>query len=71
MSAANPYARSAVLAGATVRRLRREGRSLDEAKRLVVQVVNSEEAEMTRLQRPFDEAGVAERLKRLAAGAEE
>jgi len=67
MSAANPYYRSAVLAGATVRRLQREGCSLDEAKRLVVQVINSEETEMIRLRREFDEAGVAERLKRLAA----
>jgi hypothetical protein len=65
MNQSNPYLRSTLLANQTVERLRVEGVSLDEAKRLVVQVINLEEAEMTRLRRPYDEAGMAERLKRL------
>jgi hypothetical protein len=65
MSDANPYSRATILAGATVKRLQREGCSLKEAKRLVVAVINSEEAEMNRQRRPFDAAGTAERLNRL------
>jgi len=61
----NPFSRSTILAGQTVRRLNRNGVSLDEAKRLVAQVINSEEAEMNQLRRGFDEAGMAERLNRL------
>jgi hypothetical protein len=61
----NQFSRSTILAGQTMRRLRRDGVPPDEAKRLVLQVINSEEAEMNKLRRPFDEAGMAVRLNRL------
>ena len=65
MNRANPFSRSTILAGQTVRRLIRDGVSLDEAKRLVVGVINSEEAETNRQRRPFDEARTVERLNQL------
>ena len=48
MNQSNPYLRSTLLAKQTADRLRREGCSAVEAKRLVVQVINSEEVEMNR-----------------------
>jgi hypothetical protein len=63
----NPYTRASILAGATVKRLQREGVSAEDAKRLVVHVINSEEADMTRQRRQFDEVRITERLKRLPA----
>jgi len=68
MNQPNQFSRSTILAGQTVRRLCREGVSLDEAKRLVVQVINLEEAKMNRQRRAFDETGMVERLNRLKAG---
>jgi hypothetical protein len=65
MIRSNPFLRATILAGQTVQRLRREGVALEHAKQWVAQVINSEEAEMNRLRRPFDEARMAERLKRL------
>jgi hypothetical protein len=67
MIESNPYTRATILAGATFKRLQREGCSSDDAKRLVLHVINSEEAEMNKLRRPFDEARITERLKRLPA----
>jgi len=65
VNSSNPFSRSSILAGQTVKRLCREGASLEHAKQLVVQVVNSEEAEVTQLRRPFDEVRMAERLNGL------
>jgi len=65
MNQSNPYLRSTLLAKQTADRLRRDGCSNDEAKRLVLQTINSEQAEMNRLRRPFDEARMAERLNGL------
>jgi len=67
MNQSNQFVRSSILAVQTVRRLCRDGVSLDEAKRMVMQVINSEEAEMSRQRRLFDEARMAERLNRLPA----
>jgi len=67
MNQSNQFVRSSILAVQTVRRLCRDGVSLDEAKRMVMQVINSEEAEMSRQRRSFDEARMAERLNRLPA----
>jgi len=61
----NPYLRSTLLAKQTVDRLRREGCSVDEAKRLVGQVVKLAEGEMNRQRGAFDEVGLAGQLKRL------
>jgi hypothetical protein len=63
----NQFARATILVGRTVRRLLGEGCPAEEAKRLVAQVIDSEEIEMPRQRRPFDEAGMTERLKRLPA----
>jgi hypothetical protein len=65
MNPSNPFLRATILSGKTVQRLRQQGISLDDAKKWVVQVINSEEAEMHRQRRAFDEAQMAERLKRL------
>jgi len=67
MNQSNQFVRSSILAVQTMRRLQREGCSIDEAKRMVMQVINSEEAEMSRQRRSFDEARMAERLNRLPA----
>lgn len=61
----NQFARASILAGQTVRRLQRMGHSSEEAKRLVVMVINEEESSMLKGRRTFDEAGIAERLRRL------
>ena len=68
MNNPNQYFRATILANATVKRLQREGCPDDEAKRLVVQVINSEEAEMNRQRRAFDEGRMAEQLNQLQAG---
>ena len=69
MIASNPFLRSSILAGQTVKRLCREGASQEHAKRLVVQVINSEEIHSQR--QPFDEARMAERLNGLKAAERE
>jgi len=66
MNPSAPFRHASILAGQTVKRLRREGASLEHAKQLVVEVINSEEIHSQR--RAFDEARMAERLNRLKAG---
>ncbi len=65
MNLANEFARATVLAGQTVKRLEREGISADEARRLVVGVINAEEAAVTKGRRPFDEVRLVKQLRRL------
>jgi hypothetical protein len=63
--ASNPFLRSSILAGQTVKRLCREGASSEHAKRLVAQVINSEEAAIYSQHGAFDEVRMAERLNGL------
>jgi hypothetical protein len=65
MDAPNQFARATAIAGQTVRRLEREGLSIDEAKRLVTAVINEEELVIRKGGRAFDEKGMIERLRRL------
>jgi hypothetical protein len=67
MNQFNQFSRSTILAAQTVRRLLREGCPAEESERLVAQVINLEEVEMLKRRRPFEEAGMTERLKRLPA----
>jgi hypothetical protein len=65
MDAPNQFARATVMAGKTVRRLEREGLTVDEAKRLVAAVINEEELVIRKGGRAFDEGGFVERLRKL------
>lgn len=65
LNESNPYARATILAGQTVRRLRRAGHSSEEAKRLVATIINAEESAMLKGRRVFDEARIVDRLNRL------
>ena len=61
----NQYRRATVLAAETVERLQREGHSADEAKRMVVEVINAEEFAVMKGRHSFDETRFIERLHRL------
>jgi hypothetical protein len=65
VDAPNQFARATVFAGQTVRRLEREGLTVDEAKRLVAAVINEEELVVRSGERAFDEEGFVKRLRRL------
>ncbi len=65
MDAPNQFTRATVSAGQTVRRLEREGLSVDEAKRLVAGMINEEESKVMKGERAFDEKGFIERLRQL------
>ena len=62
------YTRAASLAGQTVARLRREGHSADEAKRLVTAVINAEEFAVMKGRHLFDETRFIARLEELPDG---
>ena len=62
---ANGYYRATVLANQTVKRLQREGFPTDEAKRLVLAVINTEESLIMKHRQSFNEERVTERLKQL------
>jgi hypothetical protein len=62
---ANEYYRATVLASQTVKRLQREGVPTDEAKRLVVAVINADESLILKHRQAFNEARLTERLKQL------
>ena len=57
--------RATVLARDTVDRLRQEGHSADEAKRMVAAVINAEEFAVMKGRHTFDEARFIERLRQL------
>ncbi|HLX71026.1 MAG TPA: hypothetical protein VKV04_15475 [Verrucomicrobiae bacterium] len=65
MDASNQFTQATIVAGQTVRRLEREGLSVDEAKRLVAGMINEEESKVMKGERAFDEKGFIERLRRL------
>ena len=65
MFSPNQYTRASAFAGQTVRRLERGGISAEEARRLVVAVINEEEIEIRKGERAFDEKGMIERLRQL------
>jgi len=61
----NEYSRATILARQTVDRLRREGHSSDEAKRMVAAVINAEEFAAMKGRHTFDRARFIERLHQL------
>jgi len=61
----NQYRRATIVAGETVKRLQREGHSAEEAKRMVVAVVNAEEFAVMNGRHSFDETRCIERLHQL------
>ena len=65
MDESNQYFRSSLLARETVARLQREGYSADDARRLVVAVINAEEFAVMKGRHAFDEGRFAERLRQL------
>jgi hypothetical protein len=65
MDESNEYFRATLLARETVKRLRREGHSADEAGRLVAAVINAEEFALMKVRHPFDLARFSERLRQL------
>jgi len=65
MDDSNQYSRATLLARETVERLRREGQSPDEARRLVAAVINAEEFAIMKGRHSFDEARFSERLRQL------
>ena len=62
MKEPNQYLRATLLARETVGRLERTGYSRDEAKRLVIAVINAEDAAVLK-GRAFDEVQFGERLR--------
>jgi hypothetical protein len=65
MDDSNQYFRATLLARETAERLRQEGHSADEAKRLVAEVVSAEEFAVMRGRHSFDEVRFSERLRQL------
>jgi hypothetical protein len=65
MDDSSQYSRATFLARETVGRLRREGHSTDEAKRMVAAVINAEEFAVMKGRHTFDEARFIERLRQL------
>jgi hypothetical protein len=61
----NQYFRATVLARETVERLRREGHSAEDAKRIVTAVINAEEFAVMKGRHSFDETRFLERLRQL------
>ena len=61
----NEFYRATVIANQTFKRLQKKGHSDEDAKRMVVAVINAEEAEMKTQNRPFDEVGLIQRLRQL------
>ena len=61
----NQYFRATLAAGETVKRLQREGHSIDEAKRMVTAVINAEEFAVRTGRHSFDESRCIERLRQL------
>ena len=59
------YTRATILARDTVERLQREGHSADEAKRMVVAMINAEEFAVMKGRHTFDETRFIERLHQL------
>jgi hypothetical protein len=67
MNVKNDFFRSIVLARETFEMLKLEGFPPATAKRLVLAVINGEEAEMRKQNRPFDDEAFIKRLKMLSA----
>jgi hypothetical protein len=65
LNESNEYSRATIIAGRTFKRFQKEGISDAEAKRLVAAVINQEEAEMKKQNRPFDEAVFLQRMHQL------
>jgi hypothetical protein len=65
MDESNQYFRATVVSRETVERLRQEGHSVEEAKRMVVAVINAEEFAVMKSRHSFDEARIVERLRQL------
>jgi hypothetical protein len=65
MDEANEFYRAAILANRTVKRLQQEGLPADEAKLLVVAVINAEESLIMKPRHSFNETRVTERLQQL------
>jgi hypothetical protein len=67
MNVKNDFFRSIVIARETFEMLKLEGYPAALAKRLVLGVINGEEAEMRKQHRPFDDEAFIKRLKLLSA----
>jgi len=66
LNESNEFTRATIVAGRTFKRLQEEGVSDADAKQMVAAVINAEEAEMKTQNRPFDETGFFQRLRRLS-----
>jgi hypothetical protein len=67
MNVKNDFFRSIVIARETFEMLKLEGYPAAMAKRLVLAVINGEEAAMRKQNRPFDDEAFLKRLKLLSA----
>lgn len=65
LNPSNEFSRATAIADQTFKRLRKAGHSDEDAKRMVTVVINAEEAEMKKQNRPFDENGFVRRLETL------
>lgn len=66
MEPSNQFFEASIFASKTVKRLQREGHSADDAKRMVVAVINAEEFAVMTGRHSFDVARCVERLRQLA-----
>jgi hypothetical protein len=67
MNESNEFFRVTVIAHQTFKRLLVAGVSDAEARRLLVDIINTEESAMKRHNRPFDESGITQQLRSLTA----
>jgi hypothetical protein len=65
MNDSNQYSRATLLARDAVERLRSEGYSPEDAKRMVAAVIDAEEFAVMKGRHSFDETRFAERLRQL------
>ncbi|HEY2081500.1 MAG TPA: hypothetical protein VGI88_01855 [Verrucomicrobiae bacterium] len=65
MEESNEFSRATAYAYQTFRRLEKAGCSTEQAKRLVTEVINAEEAAMKKHVRPFDETRIIQQLRNL------
>lgn len=66
VKSSNEFSRATIHAGQTFNRLQKQGHSDEAARRMVAGVIDAEEAEVGKRNRPFDEAGFVERLRQLS-----
>jgi len=65
MEPSNQYFKASIFAGRTIKRLQSEGHSANEAKRMVVAVINAEEFAVMSGRHSFDATRCIERLRQL------